>query len=328
MKRLILTLVSTLAVVLGGPAMAQDKYPSKPVKIVVPYAPGGGTDITARLFGDQMKNSLGQQFVVENKPGAFGILAIEEMARAKPDGYTLMIGNVSTNAITPVLFKKKFNIDFEKDVQSVARFNIYPSFLVVTTTNFDAKDVNDLVAQAKRNPGKVRYTSAGVGSFPHYDMEIFARRAGVEMNHIPNKTGAAGMLNDLVVGDAQVAFINSASSAAMIKAGKLKPVAVVAEQRVPGYPDVPTMAEAGFKDVGTLHWQSMLAPAATPKPVIDTLFKAIVEASKQPALKEAFDKQLVSLKVSESPDEAKTWLKGELDTWRKITSEVKIDLAE
>jgi tripartite-type tricarboxylate transporter receptor subunit TctC len=328
MKRLILTLISTLAVVLGGPAVAQDKYPSKPVKIVVPYAPGGGTDITARLFGDQMKNSLGQQFVVENKPGAFGILAIEEMARAKPDGYTLMIGNVSTNAITPVLFKKKFNIDFEKDVQSVARFNIYPSFLIVTTTNFDAKDVNDLVAQAKKNPGKVRYTSAGVGSFPHYDMEIFARRAGVEMNHIPNKTGAAGMLNDLVVGDAQVAFINSASSAAMIKAGKLKPVAVVAEQRVPGYPDVPTMAEAGFKDVGTLHWQSMLAPAATPKPVIDTLFKAIVEASKQPALKEAFDKQLVSLKVSESPDEAKTWLKGELDTWRKITSEVKIDLAE
>src|SRR3954464_12678587 len=277
MKRLILTLVSTLAVVLGGPAVAQDKYPSKPVKIVVPYAPGGGTDITARLFGDQLKNSLGQQFVVENKPGAFGILAIEEMARARPDGYTLMIGNVSTNAITPVLFKKKFNIDFEKDVQSVTRFNIFPSFLIVTTTNFDAKDVNDLVAQAKKNPGKVRYTSAGVGSFPHYDMEIFARRAGVEMNHIPNKTGAAGMLNDLVVGDAQVAIINSASSAAMIKAGKLKPLAVVAEQRLAGYPDVPTMAEAGFPGVGTLHWQSMLAPAATPKPVIDTLFKAIVE---------------------------------------------------
>jgi tripartite-type tricarboxylate transporter receptor subunit TctC len=328
MKRSTLLLLSMLALALGGPAVAQDKYPSKPVKIVVPYAPGGGTDITARLFGDQLKNILGQQFVVENKPGAFGILAIEEMARSKPDGYTLMIGNVSTNAITPVLFKKKFNIDFEKEVQSVARFNIYPSFLIVTTTNFDVKDVKDLVAQAKKNPGKVRYTSAGVGSFPHYDMEIFARRAGVEMNHIPNKTGAAGMLNDLVVGDAQVAFINSASSAAMIKAGKLKPLAVVAEQRVPGYPDVPTMAEAGFKDVGTLHWQSMLAPAATPRPIIDTLFKAIVEASKQPALKEAFDKQLVSLKVSESPDEAKSWLKGELDVWRKITSEVKIDLAE
>jgi tripartite-type tricarboxylate transporter receptor subunit TctC len=328
MTRLTWLLLSMLALAVGGPALAQDKYPSKPVKIMVPYAPGGGTDITARIFGDHMKNSLGQQFVVENKPGAFGILAIEEMARAKPDGYTLMIGNVSTNAITPILFKKKLNIDFEKDVVSVARLDIYPSFLIATTTNFDVKDVNDVVAQAKKNPGKIRYTSAGVGSFPHYDMEIFARRAGVEMNHIPNKTGAAGMLNDLVVGDAQVAFINSASSAAMIKAGKLRPLAVVAEQRVPGYPDVPTMAEAGFAGVGTLHWQSMLAPAATPKPVIDTLFKAIVEASKQPDLKEAFDKQLVSIKVSESPDEAKTWLKGELDAWRKITNEVKIEMAE
>ena len=234
MKRLTLLLLSTLALAVGGPASAQDKYPSKPVKIIVPYAPGGGTDITARLFGDHMKNNLGQQFVVENKPGAFGILAIEEMARSKPDGYTLMIGNVSTNAITPVLFKKKFKIDFEKDVVSVARIDIYPSFLIATTTNFNVKSIAELVAQAKKNPGKVRYTSAGVGSFPHFDMEIFARRAGVEMNHIPNKTGAAGMLNDLVVGDAQVALINSASSAAMIKAGKLRPIAVVAEQRLPG----------------------------------------------------------------------------------------------
>jgi tripartite-type tricarboxylate transporter receptor subunit TctC len=328
MKRLTWLLLSTLALAIGGPASAQDKYPSKPVKIVVPYAPGGGTDITARIFGDHMKNGLGQQFVVENKPGAFGILAIEEMARSKPDGYTLMIGNVSTNAITPILFKKKFNIDFEKDVMSVARMDIYPSFIIATTTNFNVKSIAELVAEAKKNPGKIRYTSAGVGSFPHYDMEIFARRAGVEMNHIPNKTGAAGMLNDLVVGDAQVAELNAATSAAMIKAGKLLPIAVVAEQRLKDYPDVPTLAEAGFPGVGTLHWQSMLAPAATPKPVIDTLFKAIVEASKQPALKEAFDKQLVSIKVSDSPDEAKTWLKGELDAWRKITSEVKIDLAE
>ena len=133
----------------------------------MPYSPGGGTlSITARLFGDQLKNILGQQFVVENKPGAFGILAIEEMAHSKPDGYTLMIGNVSTNAITPVLFKKKFQIDFEKDVVSVARMDIYPSFLIATTTNFNVKDVADLVAQAKKSPGKMRYTSAGVGSFP------------------------------------------------------------------------------------------------------------------------------------------------------------------
>ena len=146
------------------------------------------------------------------------------------------------------------------------------------------------------------------------------------MVHIPNKTGAAGMINDLVVGDAQVAVLNAASWAAMIRAGKLRPIAVLAEQRLAEYPDVPTLAEAGYPGVGTLHWQSMLAPAQTPKPVLETLFKAIQEAAKVPALQEAFGKQLVSVKPNESLEEAQTWHKGELATWRKTTSEVKIDL--
>ena len=330
MKRLtlLLLLLSALAVAIGGPASAQDKYPSKPIKIVVPYAPGGATDITSRIFGEQFKNILGQQVVVENKAGAFGILGIEEMARSKPDGYTLFVGNVSTNAITPVLFKKKFSIDFEKSVVSVTRLAIYPSFLITTTANFDAKSVKDVVDYAKKNPGKVRYTSAGVGSFPHFDMEVFSQRAGLDMIHIPNKIGAAGMINDLVVGDAQIAFLNAASSASMIKAGKLRPVAVLAERRLKDYPDVPTLAEAGFPGVGTLHWQSMFAPAGTPQPVLETIFKTAVEASKAPALQEAFAKQLVSVKPSDSLAEAQSWLNGELASWRKITSEVKIDLTD
>jgi tripartite-type tricarboxylate transporter receptor subunit TctC len=329
MKRLTLVLLSVLGLIAGPlTAGAQEKYPSKPVKIIVPYAPGGATDITARIFGEQLKNILGQQFVVESKAGAFGILGIEEMARSKPDGYTLFIGNVSTNAITPVIYEKKFSINFEKDVVSVSRLAIYPSFLITTTANFDVKSVKELVDQAKKNPGKVRYTSAGVGSFPHYDMEVFSKRAGVEMNHIPNKTGAAGMINDLVVGDAQAAFLNAASSAAMIRAGKLRPIAVIAEKRLAEYPDVPTLAEAGFPNVGTLHWQSMFAPAATPKDVLAVLFKAIGEASKVPQLQDAFAKQLVSVKPSESLDEAQTWLKSEITSWKKITAEIKIDLGQ
>src|SRR3954452_22255216 len=149
MKRLTL-LLSTLAFAMGGPALAQDKYPSKPVKIVVPYAPGGGTDITARLFGDHMKNSLGQQFVVENKPGAFGILAVEEMARSRPDGYTLMVGNVSTNAITPVLYKEKLKIDFDKDVASVGRVATLPSFFIATAKDFPPKTLAEVVDYAKK----------------------------------------------------------------------------------------------------------------------------------------------------------------------------------
>jgi tripartite-type tricarboxylate transporter receptor subunit TctC len=307
-------------------AIAQEKYPSKAVKIVVPYAPGGATDITSRLFGEQLKNILGQQFVVESKPGAFGIVAIEDMARSRPDGYSLMVGNVSTNAITPVLFKDKFKINFEQDVVSVSRLAIYPSFLITTTNNFDVKSVAELVAYAKKNAGKVRYNSAGVGSFPHFDSEVFTRRAGIDAVHIPNKSGAAGMINDLVVGDVHFAFLNAASSAAMIKAGKLRPIAVLAEQRLADYPDIPTLAEAGFPGVGTLHWQSMLAPAKTPKPVLETLHKAIVEAAKAPQLQETFKKQFVSVSPHASLDEAQTWLKGELGTWRKITSEIKIEL--
>ena len=319
--------VALLAFVFGSVTVsAQDKYPSKTVKIVVPYAPGGATDITSRLFGEQLKTILGQSFVVENKPGAFGIVGIEEMARSRPDGYTLFVGNVSTNAITPVLFKKKFSINYEKDVVSVSRLAIYPSFLITTTANFDVRSVPDLIAYAKKNPGKLRYTSAGIGSFPHFDMEIFSRRAGVEMNHIPNKSGAAGMINDLVVGDAQTSFLNAASAASMIKAGKLRPIAVLAEKRLPGYPDVPTLAEAGYPGVGTLHWQSMLAPANTPKDTLAILFKAIVEASKSPQLQAGFAKQFVSVKPSNSLEEAQTWLNGELANWRKTTSEVKIDL--
>jgi tripartite-type tricarboxylate transporter receptor subunit TctC len=334
MKRLLMALAfpavalafAAVPALLATPASAQDKYPSKPVKIIVPYAPGGATDITARLFGEQLRTILGQQFVVEAKPGAFGVLAIEEMARAKPDGYTLLIGNVSTNAITPVLFKNKFQIDFDKSVVSVSRLAIYPSFLITQTKSLDVKTAAELVAHAKKNPGKVKFTSAGIGSFPHFDMEIFAKRAGVEMTHIPNKAGAAGMINDLVVGDVDTAMINAASTAAMIKAGSLRPVAVLAEARLADYPEIPTLAEAGYPGVGTLHWQSMLAPAGTPKEVLATLHKAILEAAQAPALQEAFKKQLVTVKPNPTLEDAQSWLKGELESWKKIVSEVKIEM--
>ena len=328
MKRFGLGLALVCLALSAVTVSAQERYPTRPVKIIVPYAPGGATDITARLFGEQMRQSLGEQFVVESKPGAFGILAIEEMARSKPDGYTLMVGNVTTNAITPALFPKKLSINFEKEVVSVSRLAIYPSFLLTTTHDFEPKSVAELVAYAKKNPGKVRYTSAGVGSFPHFDTEVFSRRAGIEMLHIPNKAGAAGMINDLVVGDAQIAFINAASTASMIKAGKLRPIAVLAETRLADYPDVPTLAEAGFPGVGTLHWQSMLAPAQTPKAVLATLHKAIVQAADAPQLQEAFKKQLVSVKPNASLEEAQSWLDSELAAWRKTVAEVKIDLSD
>jgi len=327
MKRFGLILASLLSLAAAIPqASAQDKYPSKPVKILVPYAPGGATDIISRVVGEQMRQLLGQSFVVENKAGAFGILAIEEMARSKPDGYTVMVGNVSTNAITPVLFKDKFKIDFDKDVVSVGRVATLPSFFIATNKDFPPKTLKEFVDYAKKNPGKVRYTSAGVGSFPHFDTEIFARRAGIDIVHIPIKAGASGMLNDLVNGDVQVAFINVATTGPMVKAGSLRPLAVVSEKRLPEYPDVPTMAEAGYPGVGTLHWQSMLAPAGTPKDVLETLHKAMGQALESPQVLEAFKKQLIQPTPNASIEEAQAWLKSEIETWRKITKEVKIEM--
>ncbi|MFD2181966.1 Bug family tripartite tricarboxylate transporter substrate binding protein [Rhodoplanes azumiensis] len=317
------------SLVVATSAAAQDKYPSKPVKIIVPYAPGGATDIVARLIGEHMRQDLGQSFVVENKPGAFGIIAIEEMARAKPDGYTLMVGNVSTNAITPVLFPKKFKIDYVKDVVPVTRLVDIPEFMVATTKDFPPQNLKELVDYAKKNPGKVRYGSVGVGSYPHYDAALFAKRAGdLDMVAIHNKAGASGVINDLVSGDAQFAFLNVASTAPMIKAGNLRPFALVNHARLPDYPDVPTMDELGYKGVGTIAWQGLFAPAGTPPEVLETLFKAAGKAMQAPAVQEAFKKQNFNVVPSQSVAEAKTWLAGEMKTWKTIADEVKIELAE
>ncbi len=307
-------------------AQAQDKYPSKPVKIIVPYVPGGATDIVARILADQLGKSLGQSFYVENKPGAFGIIAIEDMVRSGADGYTLMIGNVSTNAITPIIYPQKFKIDYVKDVVPITNVVDIPAFLVATTKNFDVKSVAELIDYAKKHPGMVRYGTVGPGSYPHYDMAYFAKRAGdLDMTAIPNKAGATGVINDMLNGSTQVAFLNVASSTPQVKAGSFRALALVDHSRLPDFPDLPTMQESGFAGVGTIAWQALFAPAGTPKQVLQTIFNATVEAMKTPAVNEAFKKQSFNTVPNASLDDAKKWLAGEMDTWRKITNEVRIE---
>jgi tripartite-type tricarboxylate transporter receptor subunit TctC len=327
-KRIVLFTAVLCLAFANGAACAQDKYPAKPVKIVVPYAPGGATDIVARILSEQLRQSLGQSFVVENKPGANGIVAINELVNSRPDGYTLMIGNVTTNAITPVLTPGKVP-NYDKKVAPVTNLVDIPAFLLATTTNFNVKSVPELVDYARKNPGKLRYGTVGAGSYPHYDMAYFAKKAGdLDMIAIHNKAGAAGIINDMITGDTQVAFLNAASSAAQTKAGKLYPLAVVNGQRLPEYPNVPTMQEAGYSDVGTIAWQGLFAPAAAPKDVLDTIFKAAVEALQAPAVMDAFSKQNFIVVPSRSLDDAKAWLAGQITSWKNITTAVKIETAE
>jgi tripartite-type tricarboxylate transporter receptor subunit TctC len=334
MKRLAIVLASILG--LAGlsiacgtvAAEAQDKFPSKPIKIILPYGPGSATDIITRIMCEQLRQILGQSCVVDNKPGAFGILAIEEMARARPDGYTLQVGNVSTNAITPVLFKEKFSINYEKDVVAIARLADLPTFLMATTKDFPPKTMAEFIAYAKQRPGKLKYASPGAGSFPHYDTEILSRRAGIEMVVIHIKAGPPGYINDMAKGDIQVAFMNVATSAPQIRAGTLRPLAVTTEARLSDYPDVPTMAEAGFSGVGTTLWAGLFAPAATPPDVLQTLQKAVAQALNSPMVVDAYTKQNIRSRATASLDEAKSWLRDEIANWQKITKDVKIDLAD
>ena len=330
MKSLLSILLTSACLALGlAPAGAQDKYPTRPIKILVPYAPGGATDIVARVLGDRLRESIGAAIVVENKPGAYGILCLEAMARAAPDGYTLMIGNVTTNAITPILYHDKMHINYDKDVVPVMRLVDIPAFLLVTTKNFAPKTVAEFIDYTKKNPGKVNYGTVGVGSYPHYDMALFARRAGdLNMAGIPNKAGASGVINDMLTGTVQVAFLNVASTAGNVKADNLRPLAQVNRTRLPQYPDVPTMDEVGFPGVGTAAWQALFAPAGTPKAVLDTLREAMTEAMKAPAVVEAFKNQGFNTVPTASLDEAKTWLASEIANWRKITQEVKIEIPD
>jgi tripartite-type tricarboxylate transporter receptor subunit TctC len=327
MKRLAIFALVLLGLTTGlVAAQAQDKYPSKQIKIIVPYVPGGATDIVARILADQMGKSFGQSVIVENRPGAFGIIAIEDMVKSGADGYTLMIGNVSTNAITPIIYPSKFKIDYAKDVVPITNVVDIPAFLVATTKNFDIKSLPELIAYAKKNPGQVRYGTVGPGSYPHYDMAYLAKRAGdLDMIAIPNKAGATGVINDMLNGSTQVTFLNAASSAPQVKAGNLRLLAVVNPARLPDFPDVATMAELGFDGVGTVAWQGLFAPAGVPKAVLQTIFDATVAATKEPAVIEAFKKQSFIIVPNASLDDARNWLAGEMMRWQKITSEVKIE---
>src|SRR5436305_3894874 len=324
MKRLTLLILLALA---ATTAAAQDKYPAKPIKVVVPFGPGSATDIVMRIVGDQMRPILGQQVVIEDKPGAFGILAIEEMARSKPDGYTLQIGNPGTNVLTPIIYKKKFKIDYEKEVILVTRLSEIPIVLGATTKDFPPKTFAEFIAYAKANPGKVRYASVGTGSNNHYDTEAFAQWAGIELVHLPNKGGGAAITNDLVTGDAHVALVNAASSLGVIKAGQVRALAIMSDQRLSEYPDVPTLRELGYPNAKGL-WSALYAPAATSRDTVEVIRAAAKKALRSEAVTSAFHKQVIKPAPSASLDDAQAFNRAEMAYWTKITEQVKVELPD
>jgi len=305
------------------PAVAQERYPSRPVRIIVPYQPGGATDIIARIVAVPLSESLGQSFIVENRPGASGNLALETVAKAPADGYTLFVGNVSTNAINESTFAHQLSIRPSRDLTGITKLVEIPH-IIAATAGFAGNSIADLVALAKKEPGKINFGSAGIGSYPHLDMEKLQRVAGIQLTHVPYKGGAGQMIPAIIAGEAPVAFLNLSSALPHIRAGKMKALATTAPARLPEIPEVRTMAEQGFPGIGTNAWQGAFAPSATPKPVIDRLYQAIAAALNSPEMKERLAKQMMTVAVSGSPQEFQQLVQRETQQWGEFLREAKI----
>jgi tripartite-type tricarboxylate transporter receptor subunit TctC len=312
-----------LGLLFAGSALAQ-AYPSRPVKIIVPYAPGGSTDIIGRIVAQRLSESLGQSFLVDNRPGASGNLALEAVAKAPPDGYTLLVGNVSTNAINENTFAQQLSIKPSRDLVGVAKLIEIPH-IVAAAPNFPPNSIAELIAEARRNPGTINYASAGLGSYPHLDMEKLKQAAGIQMTHVPYKGGAGQMIPSIIAGETQVAFLNVASTLPHIRAGRMKALATAMPSRLAELPEVPTLAELGYAGIGTNAWQGMFAPAATPKPVLDKLYGSIAAILSRPEIKETLARQMLTVTLA-PPQEFTEFVRKETQGWGEFLREAKIKI--
>ena len=317
-------LPTLLFCLLAGGAAAQD-YPAKPVRILVPYGPGGATDIIARIVAAKLTESLGQSFVVENRQGANGNIALEATAKSAADGYTLLVGNVSTNAINENIYASQLSIRPSRDLVGITKLVEIPH-IVVAPANFPANNIAELVALAKKDPGKINFASVGYGSYPHLDMERFMRASGTEMTHVPYKGGAGQAIPAMLAGEVQVAFFNMASLLPHIRSGRLKALAAVPATRLAELPNVPTLAEQGYPGIGTNAWQGLFAPAATPKPVVDKLHAAVAAILTKSDQREGLAKQMMSVEVSKSPQEFTEQVHRETQDWGEFLRGARIKL--
>ena len=312
-SRKVLTFLALLSIFASplGAAFAAD-YPTRPVRWVVPYPPGGATDIMARLIGNRLSEKLGQQFVIENKPGAGNNIGTESVVNAQADGYTVLLVNPA-NAINASLYAK-LNFNFIRDIAPVAGISRVPNVMTVNP-EVPAKTVAEFIAYAKANPGKINMASSGNGTSVHLSGEMFKAMAGVEMQHVPYR-GSAPAMTDLIAGQVQVIFDNMPSVLQHIKAGKLRALAVTTAVRSPELPDVPTVAET-VKDYEASAWFGMGAPKNTPKEIIATLNKAINEILAEPAMKARLA-ELGGVPIVATPEEFGKIIQDETAKWEKV----------
>lgn len=323
-RALLLAILTLSAGTAIGAQTAAPEYPTRPIRMLIPFAPGGATDIIARILEPKLSKRLGQQVVVDNRTGAAGNIAVELTAQAQPDGYTLLVGNISTNSINPILFAKAMKVNALKDLRGVSKLVAIPNF-ILGSPKLPANTLKEALDYAKARPGQLNF-QAPLGSYSHLDMLALTAAAGVKMVHLPSK-GAGETLSAMLRGDIHITESNVASNIGAVRGGLIKAFAVTAENRLTDLPNVPTMAEAGYPGIGSLNWNGIFAPVSTPRAVVAKLHAQIVAAMKELDAEGALTKRAIPVSLSDSPAEFDVYVASESKRWRKIIQDnsVKID---
>ncbi len=298
------------------------QYPNKSIRFIVPWPPGGAADIMARLIGESLGKEVGQTVVVDNRPGAGGLMATEQVTKMEPDGYTLLLGSTGPNAIAGSLYKN-LRYDPVKDLAPVTQITELPLLLVVNK-DFPANSVQELIAYAKANPGKVNFASVGAGTAQHLASEIFKMAAGIEIVHVPYK-GSAPAFTDLAGGAVQMLFDNIPASRAMIQAGKVKVLAVSTAQRAAAMPDTPTVAESGLPGFHVSAWQSIAMPPGTPPEAVNRMNKEIVKILNSPEMRKRITEMGANVVGNTAAEEAKR-IKEETEKWGRAVKAAGVTL--
>ena len=316
------TFAAVVSILVSLTAAAQP-YPSKSIRIIVPFAPGGNVDITARLVAPGLSEALGQAVIVENKPGAGGTIGADMVAKSPPDGYTLLMGSNSTFSVAPSLYPNN-PYNPMRDFAPVIMIASAP-FVLVTNPAFAAKDTKELVALAKASPGKLTMSSAGTGSSNHLVGELFQEISGARFTHIPYK-GSGQALTDLMGGQVNLHFDQITSASSFIQAGKLRALMVTAPKRVPMLPDVPTAAEAGYPSFEATNVTGLIAPAGTPREIVDKLNAATQKVIAQAAVREKFA-GIGAETTGGTPEQFGAYIRDDLSKWTRIVKDanVKVD---
>lgn len=311
-----------LALILAPGAAAAQAWPTKPVRLIVPYPPGGGNDNLARIFGTKIGERVGQPIVVENRPGAGTLIGSEAAARAAPDGYTFLLSSIVTHALAPALYAK-VPYDPVRDFAPVTILAVAPTVLVINR-EFPAASVKDLIALAKANPGKYTFASGGNGTTPHVSGEIFKSMTGTDLLHVPYKGGGPA-LADLIGGQVNMMFDTAASAMPHVRSGKLRAIAIATPQRHPDFPDLPTFAEQGLPDYAINSWYSLHAPAGTPRAIVERMHAEVLAALRAPDVAERL-RTLNADPGGMPPDEFGAFVRREADRYGQVIRQAGIRL--